>query len=128
MRMTTGTSSGAADGPPRPSGRSSRPPARGRNGASSSTSSTERVEAGRVGRPHGLDGSFYVSRPEPELLSPDIPVVVAGEERRVVRRSGTDAKPLLRLRGVDSRGAIEALRGEPLWVDRTLAPPLEADE
>src|SRR4051812_2705807 len=99
--MTTGTSSDAADGPPRPSGPSSRPPEPARTGGSSSTSSTERIEAGRVGRPHGLDGSFYVARPEPDLLSTTIPLTVAGVTRHVVRRSGTDSRPILRVRGVD---------------------------
>jgi 16S rRNA processing protein RimM len=45
-----------------------------------------------------------------------------------VRRSGTDAKPLLRLEGVGSRAAAEALKGEPILVARELAPPLEEDE
>ena len=26
------------------------------------------LEAGRVGRPHGLDGSFHVKRPDARLL------------------------------------------------------------
>jgi len=121
--MTTGTSSDAADGPPRPSGRSSRPPAPARTSASSSTSS---IEAGRIGRPHGLDGSFHVTRPEADLLAG--PFVVAGVERGVARRSGTDDTPILRLTGVDTREAVEALRGEPLLADRALAPPLEEDE
>ncbi len=55
-------------------------------------------------------------------------MTVAGESREVVRRSGTDAKPILRLRGLDTREAVEALRGEPLLADRAAAPPLEEDE
>ena len=27
------------------------------------------IEAGRVGRPHGLDGSFHVTRPDARLLA-----------------------------------------------------------
>jgi 16S rRNA processing protein RimM len=86
------------------------------------------VEAGRIGRPHGLDGAFHVTRPEPDLLAVGIPVVVAGAAREVVRRAGTDAAPIVRLRDVTTREAAEALRGEPLWVQRAAAPPLEADE
>lgn len=41
---------------------------------------------------------------------------------------GTADRPLVRLEGCDSREAAEALRGEPLWVDRSLAAPLEEDE
>jgi 16S rRNA processing protein RimM len=98
-------------------------------GGSSSTSSTEpAIEAGRIGRPHGLDGSFHVTRPAPDLLRAGIEVVVAGEAREVVRCAGTAAKPILRLGGVDTREAVEALRGEPLWADRGEAPPLEPGE
>ncbi len=121
--MTTGTSSDAAGGPPRPSGRSSRPPDPARTGASSSTSS---IEAGRIGRPHGLDGSFHVVGPDPDLLAG--PFTVGGVERDVSRRSGTDARPILRLSGIDTREAIDALRGHPLLADRAAAPPLDEDE
>ena len=69
-----------------------------------------------------------MTKPESDLLSPDIPLVVAGVARRIVRLAGTAAKPILRLDGVDGRTAIEALRGEPLWVSRDDAPPLSDDE
>ena len=53
---------------------------------------------------------------------------MAGVGRDVVRRSGTDDKPILRLDGIDTREAVEALRGEPLLADRAAAAPLEDDE
>jgi 16S rRNA processing protein RimM len=91
------------------------------------TSSTSSIEAGRIGRPHGLDGSFYVTRPLPEAL--DVPEVRVGDvTTAIVRRSGTKAKPILRLEAFTSRTAIEAVRGEPLWVEREDLPPLEEDE
>ena len=93
------------------------------------TSSTDpaAVEAGRIGRPHGLDGSFYVTRPLPEAL--DVTHVrVGAETTEIVRRSGTAAKPILRLAAFSSRTEIEAVRGEPLWVEREALPPLEEDE
>jgi 16S rRNA processing protein RimM len=74
------------------------------------------IEAGRVGRAHGLDGSFYVTRPDASLIG--AVVTVSGVERAVVRRSGTDKKPILRLEGVSTREAADALRGEPLLVER----------
>ncbi|MEA2169816.1 MAG: rRNA processing protein RimM [Solirubrobacteraceae bacterium] len=46
-------------------------------------------------------------------------VTVSGVERRLVRRDGTDAKPILRMEGVSTREAIDALRGEPLMVERS---------
>ena len=69
-----------------------------------------------------------MTKPEAGLLSLDIPVVVGGRSLRLERLSGTDAKPIVRLRGVTSRTAVEELRGEPLWVSREHAPPLEEDE
>jgi 16S rRNA processing protein RimM len=69
---------------------------------------------GRVGRPHGLDGSFYVIGATPEL--PAAGGVVSG--RRVVRRSGTRERPILRFEGAASREDAEALRGLELTVPR----------
>jgi 16S rRNA processing protein RimM len=73
------------------------------------------VTAGRVGRPHGLDGSFYVDSVA-EPLDAGAAVTVAGRTARVERRAGTDARPILRLSGVDDRSAAEALRGERILV------------
>ncbi len=86
----------------------------------------EFVDAGRVGRAHGLDGSFHVTRPDPDLL--DAQLWVRGAPVEVARRAGTADRPILRLAGVDSREAAEALRGEPLQVARADLPPLEEDE
>ena len=97
----------------------------------SSTSSTDGPEAfvvGRVGRPHGLDGSFHVSVPRAELLEPGVAVEVAGAVREVVRRAGTAERPILRLAGCDDRDAAAALRGQELRVPRAAAPALAEDE
>ena len=84
--------------------------------------------AGRVGRPHGLDGSFYVTRPRPRLLTLGAAVTVAGRAAPIVRRAGTEQRPIVRLEGVDDRAAAEALRGMELAVDGGLAPALGEDE
>jgi 16S rRNA processing protein RimM len=68
-----------------------------------------------VARAHGLDGSFYVEGAEAELLGEGASVTVAGRLAVVVRRAGTDARPIVRLEGVEDRDAAEALRGEELW-------------
>jgi 16S rRNA processing protein RimM len=91
----------------------------------------ERVEwlaAGRVGRPHGLDGSFHVTRPRGSLLALGATVRVGDREAEIVRRAGTDSRPILRLAGHEDRKAAEALRGTDLLVHRTEAPPLGDDE
>jgi 16S rRNA processing protein RimM len=86
------------------------------------------LRAGRVGRPHGLDGSFYVTVPNASLLDAVERITVAGREREIVRRAGTAARPILRLDGCDDRDAARALGGEELTVPRSVAPPLEEDE
>jgi 16S rRNA processing protein RimM len=83
--------------------------------------------AGRVGRPHGLDGSFHVVDGRPALLA-SARVTLAGRALRVQRRAGTDARPILRLEGVGDRAAAEALRGADLLVARADAPVLGAEE
>jgi 16S rRNA processing protein RimM len=67
-----------------------------------------------VGRAHGLDGSFYVDAAEAELLADGAEIAVAGRAATVVRRAGTDARPLVRLSGVEDRAGAEALRGAEL--------------
>jgi 16S rRNA processing protein RimM len=74
------------------------------------------LSAGRVGRAHGLDGSFYVEQPV-EPLEPGANVIVGGSTARVERRAGTDERPIVRLSGVGDRSAAEALRGEPILVE-----------
>ncbi len=84
--------------------------------------------AGRVGRPHGLDGSFYVSRPRPLLLELGMSVRLGEREAAIVRRAGTDARPIIRVEGCDDREAAEALRGTDLVVDSAVAPRLPEGE
>ena len=86
------------------------------------------LSAGRVGRPHGLDGSFHVTRPRERLLAGITSLIVDGETCEVVRRAGTEARPILRLGGHEGRAAAEALRGKELWVPRAEAPRLGDDE
>lgn len=75
------------------------------------------VSAGRVGRAHGLDGSFWVEGAS-HPLALGTTVVLAERTTEVERRDGTDARPLVRLAGVaDPREH----RGSPLLVDLELA-------
>jgi 16S rRNA processing protein RimM len=90
------------------------------------SASERRVSVGRVGRAHGLDGSFYVSgatHPLPEGMT----LTVAGQATRIERRAGTAERPLIRLSGVAGRDGAARLVGEPLMADLADAP-LEADE
>jgi 16S rRNA processing protein RimM len=86
------------------------------------------LSAGRVGRAHGLDGSFHVTRPRATLLVLGGPLRVGSDDHEIVRRAGTDERPIVRVDRVDSREAVEALRGADLLVPRSAAPALDEDE
>ncbi|HEX2702589.1 MAG TPA: ribosome maturation factor RimM [Solirubrobacteraceae bacterium] len=84
--------------------------------------------AGLVGRAHGLDGSFYVVRPRVDLLGVGAVLTLSGRSTTVVRRAGTDARPIVRLASCGDRGAAVALHGQELIVAQADAPPLGPDE
>jgi 16S rRNA processing protein RimM len=86
------------------------------------------VSAGRIGRAHGLDGSFYVTGARPRLLAVGTTVRLDGNTATVVRRAGTDERPIVRLEEVRDRPAAEALRGHELTVELAQAPALEEGE
>lgn len=80
------------------------------------TGAGRQVAAGRVGRPHGLDGSFYVDGASADLAEGD-EVEIAGRRVTVERRAGTADRPIVRLSGVSDREGAGGLRGEPLLVE-----------
>jgi 16S rRNA processing protein RimM len=84
------------------------------------------VTAGRVGRPHGLDGSFYVEAANHELF-PGTVLNLGGVEREVERRAGTEERPLVRLSGITDRDAAAALRGELLLISEDHSPLEEGE-
>jgi 16S rRNA processing protein RimM len=86
------------------------------------------LQAGHVGRAHGLDGSFYVTRPRPRLLAVGTNVTVAGRRAAIVRRSGTEERPIVRLEGIQDRAAADALRGMALTVQELEVPALAEGE
>ena len=82
------------------------------------------VQVGRVGRPHGLDGSFFVDGPSdrPEVFARGAVLFVGGEPLKVVAsKRGSQNRPVIRLeRRVD--------RGAELAVPRDSLPVLAEDE
>jgi 16S rRNA processing protein RimM len=74
------------------------------------------VTAGRVGKPHGTDGSFWVEGAS-DPLDEGTEVMVGERALRVERRGGTADRPLVRLGGVDD---ARELRGELLLVEAEL--------
>ena len=69
-----------------------------------------------MGRAHGLDGSFHVVNPERGVLA----VGLSTSLGTVVRCDGTEDRPIVRIEGVESREAAEALRGEPILAELEL--------
>jgi 16S rRNA processing protein RimM len=65
-----------------------------------------------------------VTRGLPRLLTLGASVEVAGRHVRIVRRAGTDRRPIIKLHGVGDRAAAEALRGAQLTVAAQDAPQL----
>jgi len=82
------------------------------------------VPIGRVGRPHGLDGSFFVEGPSdrPGAFAVGAVVFANGEPLKIVSsKQGSQQRPVIRLeRRVD--------RGAELAVPRESLPPLGEDE
>ncbi len=77
--------------------------------------------AGRVGRAHGLDGSFKVNQPVRDFTV-GLLVTVVRTERLVERVAGTARHPLVRLEGIADREAATALRGEVIRVPGAETP------
>ena len=80
-----------------------------------------RVQVGRVGKPHGLAGAFFVEQAsdDPDRFTVGAALLVAGEPTEVVESKRAGGRPVIRLdREVDRGAAIE--------VERTALP--EPDE
>ncbi len=75
--------------------------------------SRDRVQVGRVGRPHGINGAFVVERPSetPERYAVGATLLVGGEPATVVESKRSGGRTVIRLdRAVDRGAAIELAR------------------
>jgi 16S rRNA processing protein RimM len=89
----------------------------------------ERIVVGRVGRPHGLDGSVHIDGHGGVVpLRPGTEVEVGGRPAVIVERRGTAERPILRLDLASDRDGAEALRGRELSVPSASLPDTERDE
>jgi len=82
------------------------------------------VTVGRVGRPHGVNGAFFVEAPSErdEVFAVGSTVLAAGAPAKVVSsQRGSGGRPVIRL-----DRAVE--RGTELAVERAALPLLETDE
>lgn len=74
-----------------------------------------RVQVGKVGKPHGLEGAFVVEQAseDPERFAEGATVLVGGEPARIVESKRAGGRPVIRLDRETERGAaIELDRGE----------------
>jgi 16S rRNA processing protein RimM len=83
---------------------------------------SELVAVGRVGRPHGLDGSFFVEDPSEDetRFRVGAKLYVDGEPAQVVSSKRSGGRPVIRL----DRAAP---RGRELTVPRSELPPPDED-
>ncbi len=84
---------------------------------------TELVRVGRVGKPHGLDGSFFVEQgsEDTERFSVGATLHVDGEPAKVVGSKRSRGRPVIRLDRAAERGA-------ELAVPRAELPPADEGE
>jgi 16S rRNA processing protein RimM len=82
-----------------------------------------RVQVGRVGKPHGLEGAFVVEEAsdDPERFAEGVTLLVGGEPARVVQSKRAGGRPVIRLdRDVE--------RGDSIQVERSELPSTEEGE
>ena len=82
-----------------------------------------RVQVGRVGRPHGLKGAFFVEQAsdDPDRFNVGATLLVAGEPTEVVESKRAGGRPVIRL-------DREVGRGAPIEVERSALPEPDEDE
>jgi 16S rRNA processing protein RimM len=80
------------------------------------------VDVGRVGKPHGLQGAFYVERASeaPERFAKGAKLLCDGEPAVVVESKRAQGRPVIRL-------DVAAPRGATLAVPRDELPPPDED-
>jgi 16S rRNA processing protein RimM len=84
---------------------------------------SELVSVGRVGKPHGLDGSFFVERAseDEERFAVGATLLVGGEQAQVLASKRSRGRPVIRL-------DLDAPRGADLSVPRSELPSPGEDE
>ena len=82
-----------------------------------------RIRVGKVGKPHGLDGSFFVEEAsdDPERFAEGAVLLVDGAAARIVESKRSGGRPVVRL-------DREVTRGAPIEVEREALPETGAGE
>jgi 16S rRNA processing protein RimM len=84
---------------------------------------SHRVQIGRVGRPHGIDGAFFIEQPSSDdrWWQPGARFLAGGREAEVVAARRSSGRPVVKLDRAVERGALIEVELEAL-------PPTEDDE
>jgi 16S rRNA processing protein RimM len=84
---------------------------------------TERVRIGRVGRPHGIDGSFFIEQASDDgrWWKPGARFLAGGRVSEVVASRRSSGRPVVKLDQHVERGAL-------IEVERDALPPTAEDE
>ncbi len=82
-----------------------------------------KVQVGRVGKPHGLEGAFVVEQAseDTERFAEGATLLVDGEPARIVESKRAGGRPVIRL-------DREAARGDAIELDRNELPEPEEGE
>jgi 16S rRNA processing protein RimM len=82
-----------------------------------------RVQIGKVGKPHGIDGAFFIEQPSADdrWWKVGSKFFAGGAEVEVVAARRSSGRPIVKL-----DRAVE--RGAPIEVERDALPPTEDDE
>lgn len=89
----------------------------------------ERIVLGRIGRPHGLDGSVRLEGHGGAVpLSAGMDVEVGGEPARLDSVKGTGERPIVRVSLAGDRESAEALRGRDVAIPADRLPEPAEDE
>ena len=82
-----------------------------------------RVRIGKVGKPHGIDGAFFVEQPSSDARwwKTGASFLAGGEPVQVVAHRTSSGRPVIKVDPPAERGAL-------LEVERDALPPTEDDE
>jgi 16S rRNA processing protein RimM len=82
-----------------------------------------RVRIGKVGKPHGIDGAFFIEQPSDDdrWWKVGSTLLVGGTPVEVVAARRSSGRPIVKLDRAAERGA-------PIEVERNALPPTEEDE
>ncbi len=99
-------------------------------GSSRSSSSTEQVPVGRIGPPHGLDGTVYVwpDTDDPSRFAPGARLLVEGRQMRVERTRRNPDRLFVKFAQVSDRSSAEKLRGREIFIEDRQRRPLDSEE